>query len=215
MLKAHQNAARGVMVRPADRRSPMESGVISHLLRDYFAGLRWAEGCEPPPVPRASTRSEGRPASLAPRRGELLGLPGRAPGGRGAHVLRQPGAQRPGGPQEAGHPVMGGGGLQPALHRPLLPGDDPLVAEQADPRVFGGIAARGTLQEVTPADADVVLFDRGDDLLQLAAGAVAGHRLAVPVELVGRHAVHAVAAARPSAENWTYPLPTLAPMCVL
>ena len=59
--------------------------------------------------------------------------------------------------------------------------------------MVGGVAARRGLQHVAPGDADPALFDGGDDGLQLAAGPVAGHRLAVPVELVGRHAVHAVA----------------------
>src|SRR5215472_7834187 len=35
--------------------------------------------------------------------------------------------------------------------------------------------------------------DPGDDLLQLAAGPVGSHRLAIPADLVGGHAVHAVA----------------------
>src|SRR5215510_2087972 len=57
-----------MMPRPADRASAVESGVISSpLTTDYLAGRVRAEGCEPAAGPRASTRSEGRPASPAPR----------------------------------------------------------------------------------------------------------------------------------------------------
>src|SRR5215510_5784958 len=195
-----------MMPRPADRASAVESGVISSpLTTDYLAGRVRAEGCEPAARPRASTRSEGRPASPAPRGPPLGGwspwpdaaagapeLPARARARRGTHVLRQPRAERPGYPQEAGHPVTGGRCLQPALHRPFLPGDDGLVAEQADPRVVRGVAARRGLQHVTAGDADLMGLDRGDCVLELAASPVAGHRPAVPVKLVGSHAVHAV-----------------------
>src|SRR5262249_61536474 len=68
-----------MMPRPADRASAVESGVISSpLTTDYLAGRVRAEGCEPAAGPRASTRSEGRPASPAPR-GPPLGGGARGP----------------------------------------------------------------------------------------------------------------------------------------
>src|SRR5215510_13000733 len=148
-----------MMPRPADRASAVESGVISSpLTTDYLAGRVRAEGCEPAAGPRASTRSEGRPASPAPRGPPLGGwspwpaaaagapeLPARARARRGTHVFRQPRPERPGGPQEAGPPaaqrVAGGkrGSLGERGHGPVIPGDDGLVAEQADPRVVRGV----------------------------------------------------------------------------
>src|SRR5262249_37669676 len=57
----------------------------------------------------------------------------------------------------------------------------------------GGRGGGGAVKGATAGDTDPLVLDGGDGVLKLAAGAVAGHRLPVPVELVGGHAVHAVA----------------------
>src|SRR5215472_16696258 len=204
MLSAHQNAARGLMTTlpPVSCGSPIESGVISHLLLMIIRRCRRGQKGASRRCFERYYQVRGRGQHHWPGSGgagavtALRAAPGLSGGlgaSRGTDVLLEPAAERPGGPQEAGHPVTSGRGLQPGLDRPLLPGDDPLVAEQPDPRMVGGIAARRGLQHVPPGDTDLVLFDGGDGVLKLTAGAVAGHRLAVTVELVGGHAVHAVA----------------------
>src|SRR5215472_15502789 len=204
MLSAHQNAARGLMTTlpPVSCGSPIESGVISHLLLMIIRRCRRGQKGASRRCFERYYQVRGRGQHHWPGSGgagavtALRAAPGLSGGlgaSRGTDVLLEPAAERPGGPQEAGHPVTGGRGLQPGLDRPLLPGDDPLVAEQADPRVVGGIAARRALQDVTPGDADSLVPGGGDGILELAAGPVAGPPPPVPVELVGRHAVHAVA----------------------
>jgi hypothetical protein len=59
--------------------------------------------------------------------------------------------------------------------------------------VIGRVTAGHGLQHIAAVHLDVLLLDHGDHLLELAAGPVGRHRLAVPADLVGGHAVHAVA----------------------
>src|SRR5215469_4556266 len=110
-----------------------------------------------------------------------------------AYVGVQPDAQGLGRPQEAGDAVLDRRGLQPGLYRPLHPGDDALVAQQPDSGVIGLVAARRGLQRVTAMHAVPVLLDPGDHPFEFGAGRIVRHRPAVPVELVGLHAVHPVA----------------------
>src|SRR6266702_7011227 len=104
----------------------------------------------------------------------------------------QPVVQRPGGPQETGDAVLGLRGLQPGRRRPLLPGDDALVAEQPGPRVIGRVPAGHGLQHIAAVHLAALLLDPGDQPLEFPAGPHRRHRLAVPADLVGGHAVHAV-----------------------
>ena len=87
-----QNAARGVMVRPGDRL--LASGVRRHfspLTVIISPGCGGQKGASRRPS-EGQYQVRGEASITGARRGGLPGLPGRVLGGRGAHVLRQPGA---------------------------------------------------------------------------------------------------------------------------
>jgi len=78
-------------------------------------------------------------------------MPGRSGGGR-PDVVVEPAVQRRCSAQEPRHPVLGLRRLQPWPHRPVLPADQALVAEQLDPGMILGIPARRALEGLAATD---------------------------------------------------------------
>src|ERR1035438_5225606 len=143
----------------------------------------WATAAGPrashvPRIRRAAFPAEGQPSGSQTDVRTNVGI--------------EPGAERPGGDQEACDVGPRRRSPQPRLDGPFPPGDQPLRSEQPDPRVIRGVSPGRGLQRIAGMDADPVFLHGTYDLLQLPAGGVAGYRLAVALQLAGGHGVHPV-----------------------
>jgi len=64
------------------------------------------------------------------------------------------------------------------------------MLQQGDPGVVARVALRRALEAVVALHLDGMPFDVTDGLFEIGAGAFMGHGAAVPIQLIGGHAVH-------------------------
>jgi NO-binding membrane sensor protein with MHYT domain len=148
----------------------------------YPGGQGYSNG---QPTGQAHQPGQEEPGSLfRPRRpgapgGQPLFRQGPPMASSAPDVVGEPGAKRPGRSEERTYAVLSLGTFQPGPGGPLLPGGQPLVAEQRDAGVVGRVTARRGLEHAVPVHGDAGLLQPSGELLELGAEPVAGHGLAV------------------------------------